>query len=374
MGKAAPKASLSDGLTTQERSALDVAADLAWRVLAARQDFSEYAELCVTDQYGHPVKQGMVHRTWHGHLWWCWLHGLHPSICAPWGLGKTTSTVVEMTPWMHGRSPSLRACVVCNIDTNAKLRVAAQSRVISERLQTRLVFPELKIKGGKQHSDFSYSIEGSSGGKVDPSLRAWGVFGSGTGSRVDLLLLDDIVDMGNAVKNPTLRQKVIDVCDSVWFPRLEPACSSCGGSGVDGGVRAALTDPAPKPCAWCRGTGGGRSVGIGTMWHAQDYWHDRLQRPGYVTLVQRVDRWKTGYEVRVFGVPEGLRYPTLDELVLWGNPTADPVKLLTRLRKEDEDRFTATAEARAEMDASGGQSKPAKRELAAGLDPVSLFG
>jgi hypothetical protein len=373
VGKAAPKASLSDGLTTQERSALDVAADLAWRVLAARQDFSAYAELCVTDQYGRPVRQGMVHRTWHGHIWWCWLHGLHPSICAPWGLGKTTSTVVELTPWMHGRSHSLRACVVCNIDTNAKLRVAAQSRVITERPQTRLVFPDLRIKGGKQHSDFAYSIEGSSGGKVDPSLRAWGVFGSGTGSRVDLLLLDDIVDMGNAVKNPTLRQKVIDTCDSVWFPRLEPPCSECGGSGVEGGLAAALEGTGVS-CRLCSGTGGGRSIGIGTMWHAQDYWHDRLQRPGYVSLVQRVDKLKTGYETRVFGVPKGLRYPSLEELVLWGNPTADPVRLLSVLQRENEERRAASMQARAEIDASGGQSKPAARELAAGVDPVSLFG
>lgn len=362
------------GLTNRERGALDVAANLTWRTQAARADFSEYLELVALDPSGHPVKQGMIHRTWCGHVNWCWLHGLHPNLVAPWGAGKTTQCVVERPPWVFGSHPQLRVAVVCNIDTNAKLRVAAQERIIHTRRQTQLVFPDLKIAGGKQHSEFSFSIEGSTGSKVDPSLRAWGLFGGGTGSRVDLLLPDDIVDMNNAIKNPTLRQKAIDQMDNVWFPRLEPPCSACDGSGVAGGLVAHAAGNAVA-CPVCLGWGGGRSLGVGTMWHAKDYWHDRLRRPGFCTLLQKVDRTRTGYETLVFGVPKGLRYPTLDELVMWGNPTADPLRLLTRLRTENVERVRCLNAARAEQDATAGRSRPAAKELAAGAsDPVSLFG
>jgi len=56
----------------------------------------------------------------------------------------------------------------------------------------------------------------------DGSVEAWGVMTSGTGSGCDFLIVDDPVDLRNAILNPALRPQVKESLKNVWFNRLAP--------------------------------------------------------------------------------------------------------------------------------------------------------
>jgi hypothetical protein len=218
--------------------------------------------------------------------------------------------------------------LVSNIEPNGKKRVAQCEWVIQQRPTTRMVWPELQILPGP-HSKFSFNVIGG-GGTVDPNFSAWGAFSAGTGSRVDLLLLDDVVDQNNAILNPARRPMLIEHLDAVWYSRMEPSCGVCQGTGTDGGLEAYMAGSL-DPCITCYGTGGGRSLGIGTLWQTEDFWHNRMATPGFCMLLQRVLPSKCGYSTEVFGVPAGLKYPSLEELILLGSPAFPKDELLDML-------------------------------------------
>ena len=344
---------------------LEAAATLALRRKDAAHDRCEFIELCSRDNRGKQIKQSGIHRAWHGHIEWCWAHGLHPVVISPWGQGKSFQLAVETPVWALGRWPWLRITVVCNIEKNAKLRVAASARTIRARPATQMVYPLLYIPG--VHSVYSFSVYGSGGTKVDPSFQAWGVFGAGVGIRSDLMIFDDVVDQTNAIKNPILRSSVINYIDTVWMSRLTPPCLACGGSGVKGGL-AAWERGSRRPCPVCLGTGGGRTLSIGTMWHREDHWHRCLRTPGYCTLLQRVNPQKTGYTSEVYGIPDGARYPSLDELIVLGSPRSDRDELLGRLAVDQAAKHAEEVELGMHVAMSTGQDAKVTIEV----DPFAL--
>lgn len=318
-------------LTPEQREVLELELDLAERIEWARHDFSEYVELTATTDKGRPMRQAWLHRSWQGHVRWSWAHGLHPILLAPWGHGKTVQLAVEMIPWLLGRNRALRTLVVTNVDDNSKLRVAQIERIIKRRRALSEVFPDLRLKPGP-HSVHEFDVAGVPD-RVDKSLASFGVFGSGTSRRADFEVFDDIVDENNAIKSPGLRPQVIEHVDMKWLPRLEPPCMVCECTGTVGGV-AALEAGEYALCKVCDGTGGGRSIGIGTAWHVEDYWHNRMTTPGFCVLVQRVLPSQCGYSSEAYGVPAGLQYPSLEELVLYGAPAQRRERLLEQLGRD----------------------------------------
>jgi hypothetical protein len=54
----------------------------------------------------------------------------------------------------------------------------------------------------------------------DGSVEAWGVTTSGTGTGCDILIVDDPVDLRNAILNPALRSQIKDSLKNVWFTRV----------------------------------------------------------------------------------------------------------------------------------------------------------
>lgn len=317
----------------EERRLAAIRADLAQRIQAARYDFSTWVELAARDEMGQRCKQGWIHRTWMGHAQWCWAHGLQPVFLCPRGLGKTVQLAVEYPVWWLGRHPTGLCQVVCNTDTSAKERVAAAERIIRLRRETQWVFPHLQFPPGP-HSSYSFDVVNPAGSRKDKSLSAFGVLsGSGLGTRANLQIHDDVVDESNSITHPALRGQLIARMENTWRNCVIPPCTACEATGVTGGWDA-LRQRQHEPCGRCGGTGGGKSLGIGTAWHEQDYWHTRMTTPGYCTLVQRVNETKTGYTTEVYGVPVYLKYPSLDDLICLGNPSANRDELLTRLHAD----------------------------------------
>ena len=58
----------------------------------------------------------------------------------------------------------------------------------------------------------------------DPSVQASGIFGR-TGGRADIIWLDDVCDLRNAVLQPALRQQVKESVANIWLPMLDPTAA-----------------------------------------------------------------------------------------------------------------------------------------------------
>lgn len=199
------------------------------RVRESRSDFNAFAEFVMKDSDGLPMRQAVIHRTWHQHIEWSWAHGKIPAILAPFAMGKTAQLTIGRVAFEVGRDLNIRTKIICQSDSKAMERVMGVSSLLSA-IPYRLVFPHVRevpkesarlrrqIARWTQHAIF---IE-RPGFSIDPTVQSAGVLSSGTGGRADLLVLDDCVDQRNSIDEPALRQKVIDNVDNVWMQRLEP--------------------------------------------------------------------------------------------------------------------------------------------------------
>lgn len=192
-----------------------------------------------------------------------------------------TSQLVGRVAWELGRNPNLRIKIISNTDENAGDRVMAVSRLILSK-RYRAVFPHIIPARKEKHLPTKWTqheirIE-KSGSSIDPSVESYGVLGSGTGSRADLEIYDDIVDQKNAIDEPRLRPKIVYDFDRVWMSRLEPD---------------------------------GRAMLIGSLWHQADCHHAILQREAWCSLRQYVSGDFTRLDQEVYGIFEGYPIPRM---------------------------------------------------------------
>jgi len=190
----------------------------------ARRDINNFIEAVLKDESGRPMRQAVIHRQWHAHIDYCRMIGKRPLIMAPWGHGKTQQLVIGRVLFELGRNRNQRIGVVCNADANARKRVTAIKAYIERDRDYRWVFPEVcpdrKTGWGKEEI---YVERGEGARSVDPSVFSAGIFSTGIGGRVDGLIIDDPVDLRNALTMPKLREVVIETVKNVWMSRLEPA-------------------------------------------------------------------------------------------------------------------------------------------------------
>lgn len=158
-----------------------------------------------------------------------------------------------MPLFLLGRNPSLRILIVCNSDENARKRVGSIKRYIEADEDCKAVFPDLKPKRGGRWTEHAIDVEGKGAG-IEPSLEAAGVNTSGTGSRKDVIIFDDVIDEDDA-NSEAVRTHRITQFEQVWFPRLEP---------------------------------NGFAIFICTAWHVQDLRAKLLTNPEWSSLVQSV--------------------------------------------------------------------------------------
>jgi len=133
-------------------------------------------------------------------------------------------------------------------------RVSSISRYISEDKDYKKLYPGVVPAKLGDWTKHKLIVERDSKSK-DGSVEAWGVNTSGTGSRCDILLFDDPVDLRNAILNPALREQVKDSIKNVWLSRLSPE---------------------------------GLAVYIATIWHNDDATSELLVNPEWKFLVMKV--------------------------------------------------------------------------------------
>lgn len=254
---------------------------IATGVRRARKRYDNFVEFTLQDETGAPIKMAAIHKMWRIHVEYCWKAGKHPFILAPWSHGKTTQLVIGRIAYELGQDVTLRTKVVCNDDDSAKNRVTTLGQVLRSK-EYRLVFPHVKpadtdkVYGVRRKWTQHDILIHRPGLAVDVSISAYGVFSTGVGGRADLLAFDDVVDERNAILQPKDRVKLIRTCSNTWMGRLSPR---------------------------------GRVLGVGTLWHLEDWYHYLMKSPAWCILRMWIADTKDRIECEVYNPPAGYPIP-----------------------------------------------------------------
>jgi hypothetical protein len=213
------------------------------RIQAARVDVNAFVELAIRDESsGQAIVQAPMHEEWHR------LSAEHPRVVikAHVESGKSSQLTIARVLWELGRNPSLRVAIVSNTHGQAVKLLRAIATYIEQGAEVRAVFP--KLTRGIPWNDSALAVARPVVSK-DPSIQAFGVGGAVIGSRIDLLILDDVVDFENA-RTAEQRDKLVAWVQSALLGRL---------------------------------TANGRVIVVGTAFHPEDVLH-RLEAQGWPTF------------------------------------------------------------------------------------------
>jgi len=223
---------------------------------SAREDINILAEYVLKDEKGHKVEQGDIHREIQWHIDECKRQKKkNCGILAPWGHGKTEQVILRILDEV-GKDLNIRTQLICNTDDNSTARVTSISKYIEDDEDYQKVYPSVRRSRNQSDSWGRHKIiiERDSKSK-DGTLEAWGITTSGTGSRADLQIFDDPVDLRNAILNPAMRQQVKDSFRNVWQSRLTPD---------------------------------GFRIYIATVWHEDDLTHELMVNEEWNFLVMKI--------------------------------------------------------------------------------------
>lgn len=186
-----------------------------------RRDPNTFCEVVLKDEKAQPIRNSDIHKEINWHIDECRRRKLNCGILAPWRHGKTEQVVIGRTLQFLGENQNNRVFIVCNTDDNAAARVESISKYIEFSSNYHETYPKVKPGNKAEWGRHKLMVERESFSK-DGSVEAWGVMTSGTGSGCDFLIVDDPVDLRNAILNPALRPQVKESLKNVWFNRLAP--------------------------------------------------------------------------------------------------------------------------------------------------------
>jgi hypothetical protein len=207
----------------------------------ARSDPAAFAAFILKDEEtNRPIKMEPMHEEWHE------LISGHPRVVIFGAIesGKTQQISVARVIWELGRNPELRVLVLSNTDGMAQKICRLIAKYIDTDPDVRAVFPHLqpdKKAGWTSHTLFVKRA----GMQKDPSVQSAGVHANIMGSRIDFLVMDDILDYENT--HSEHQRKDLDA----WIK-----------SSVNG-----------------RLTADARMVAVGNPWHVQDLLHQMARNP-----------------------------------------------------------------------------------------------
>lgn len=187
---------------------------------------------------GAAIRMAPMHRVWHR------LADMYPrlNLIAHIESAKSQNLSVGRVLYELGRKPNTRCVIVSNTAAQAQKLVRTIAGYIENSEELKEVFPGLKKNPDGPWTLTQLAVE-RKGQPKDASVQAIGVHGSIVGARIDLLILDDVLDYEN-VRTPGLRQDLWEWVHSTLFGRL---------------------------------TSGARVISVGNAYHRDDLLH-RLER------------------------------------------------------------------------------------------------
>jgi len=207
----------------------------------ARSDPATFLRYCFTDSEGHALEQAAVHDRLQAFL------SQHPLalIELPRDHGKSFQVCGRIV-WELGRNPALRVKVVCATQAIAVERSRFLREAITRNIRVRAVFPHLRPAQPWSAEAFTIARPAE---VIGPSVAAFGIGAGSTGTRADLLVCDDVVDV-RSLHSKAERDRVADYFANNLMNLLEPT---------------------------------GRFWGLFTPWHLDDL-NARLKRNGAYAL------------------------------------------------------------------------------------------
>lgn len=193
-------------------SALIARANAANAVLA-RNDPNRFTQFVMRDEEtGKPLLQSRMHQEWQHEA------SAHSRLVllAHIESGKTQQLSIARPMFELGNDTTTRCVVVSATKENAIKITRTIQHYISDSEELRMVFPGLKP--GRPWTPAGFNIAGREHAK-DYSFQAIGVGGHILGARIDLLILDDILDW-TSTRTAYQRDKVYDWVFSTLFGRL----------------------------------------------------------------------------------------------------------------------------------------------------------
>lgn len=157
------------------------------RLRRAKADPDAFIAFCFADPNGRPLEQSQVHRELQAFL----TANPRALVELPRDHGKTTQVSGRLV-WELGRDPSLRIKIVCATEALAAERGRFLRRAIEENPRVRALFPGLR--GRKPWQDVCFTVDRPAN-VIGASVTSVGVRARTTGTRADLLVCDDIVDV-----------------------------------------------------------------------------------------------------------------------------------------------------------------------------------
>jgi predicted phage terminase large subunit-like protein len=178
---------------------LQAARLLAGAVAQARRCPSAFAELCFTDPTGHRLRQGRVHRELQEFL----TQHRRALLELPRDHGKSMQVCMRLL-WELGHEPCLRIKIVSASEALATERGRFLRDAIAGNERLHLVFPCLLPHRPWEAACFSVERPVQ---VLGPSVAALGIDAASTGTRADLLVCDDIVDV-RSLRSRAERERV----------------------------------------------------------------------------------------------------------------------------------------------------------------------
>lgn len=166
------------------------------------------------EQTGQPVRMAPMHRLWHRQV----ERHSRLNIIAHVESAKSQNLSVGRVLYELGRNPNTRVVIVSNTIGQAQKLVKSISGYLERSTELKAVFPDLKPAAAGPWTNTQLTVE-RKGQPKDPSVQATGVHGSIVGARIDLLILDDVLDYENA-RTPGRRDDLWDWVHSTLFGRL----------------------------------------------------------------------------------------------------------------------------------------------------------
>lgn len=211
----------------------------------ARQKTSEFIEYALrSEQDESRLQNAPFHREWQEHL----DANRYAVLIAPVEHAKSQQVAVGKTLHVLGQDPNKRLALISNTAMQAEKVLRTIRTQIERNQRIREVFPELRQSEREEDPwrQNAITVQRTSVAK-DPSIQALGIYGPLVGSRLDGVIMDDVLDFENT-RTEEQRRKLVEWFDTTVITRM-----------VKGGFIYA----------------------IGTPWHPDDFLHELEKRPGF---------------------------------------------------------------------------------------------
>lgn len=210
----------------------------------AREDFNEFARFVIRDETTRkPIKQAWMHEEWD----YLRHEFKRLVIIAHVEAGKTVQFSSAVPLHVLGRNPNKRIAVISRTQGQAAKVIRTCAQYIEGKVGPELHYTFPGLRPGTKWTDTQLFVDRDPGIR-EPSLQALGIGGAIMGARIDLVILDDVLDSKNT-RTQDQRDQVYN-----WFFQ-----------NVDNRLSA-----------------DGQIVFIGNAWHPDDL-YCRLERLGWPT-------------------------------------------------------------------------------------------